>query len=42
MTNNLNDNKTIEFKYDTDGNIVHVKEYRGSDLTKEIELMGKK
>jgi hypothetical protein len=42
MTNNLNDNRTIEFKYDTDGNIVNVKEYRGSDLTKEIELMNKK
>mgnify|MGYP001177149147 CR=1 FL=1 len=42
MTNNLNDNKTIEFKYDTDGNIVNVKEYHGSDLMKEIELMNKK
>ena len=42
MTNNLNDNKVIEFKYDTDGNIVNVKEYRGSDLAKEIELMNKK
>lgn len=42
MTNHLNDNKTIEFKYDTAGNIVNVKEYHGSDLTKEIELINKK
>ena len=39
MTNNLNDNKTIKFKYDSDGNIVNVKDYRGSDLIKEITLM---
>jgi hypothetical protein len=42
MMNNLNDNITIEFKYDTVGNIVNLKEYRGSELTKEIELMSKK
>jgi len=42
MKNNLNDNKTIEFKYDAIGNIVNVKEYRGSELTKEIVLVSKK
>lgn len=42
MKNNLNDKITLEFKYDTDGNIVNVKDYRSSDLTKEIELIGKK
>ncbi|QNR24525.1 hypothetical protein [Croceimicrobium hydrocarbonivorans] len=42
MINKLNDKKTIEFKYDPAGNIVNVKEYHGSDLTKEIELINKK
>lgn len=42
MTNTLSENKTIEFKYDTDGNIVNVKEYRGTGLTKEIKFMNKK
>ena len=41
MTNNLNDDKTIEFRYDADGNIVNVMVYRGLELIKEIELMKK-
>ncbi|WP_157638166.1 hypothetical protein [Flexithrix dorotheae] len=39
MTNKLNEDKTIEFKYDYHGNIISVKEYLGSDLAKEIELI---
>jgi hypothetical protein len=41
MTNNLNEDKTIEFKYDAGGNIVNVKVFRDSKLTTEIELIKK-
>ena len=41
MTNNLNHNKTVEFKYDNVGDIVRIIVYRGLELIKEIELMKK-
>ncbi|WP_316806981.1 hypothetical protein [Pedobacter agri] len=42
IKNNLNEDNTIEFKYDTNGNIVSLKEYKFSDLRQEIELKSKK
>ncbi len=41
MTNKLNDDKTLEFKYDTDGNIVNIKIYNYLELTQEIALIDK-
>ena len=41
MTNNLNGNKRIEFNYNMDGNIVNIKIYDYSKLTKEIALINK-
>jgi len=40
--NHINDNDFIEFKYDTYGNIVNLKIFRGSELEKEIRLINRK
>lgn len=39
MTNNLNDDEIIEFKYDVKGNIINIKVYQYAKLEKEIELI---
>jgi YD repeat-containing protein len=42
ITNNLHEKEKIDFQYDTNGNIVKIKVYRGASLIKKIELLNKK